>query len=133
MKTLKKYLLISSIILLSSWNENKPSELTFNSNLTADRCNEWASMTEFRYLFIKICEYDSGGSGYYNFKNNYNKGIRFSFKIFHNNGNVTRGSTNLKSGETTRASCYSCAEKNGGGNKSYEISKVFFEGEKGYW
>ena len=130
MKTFKKYLLRGSIILFTSWSEYNPNEFKNNSNIILDRCNEWASTSEYRYLFIKICEYVSGGSGYYQFKNNYNKGIRFSFKIFHNNGNVTKGSTNIKSGKTSRASCFSCAEKNGGGNRSYEISKVFLKEKK---
>lgn len=98
-----------------------------------DRCNEWASTSQYKHLYIKICEYESGGSGYYQFKNNYNKAIRFSFKIYHRNGDVTKGSTNVKPGKIHRASCYSCAEKNGGGNKSYEISNVYFQGDEGYW
>ncbi|MEX0995658.1 MAG: hypothetical protein WDZ45_01260 [Flavobacteriaceae bacterium] len=106
---------------------NKENKTTF------DRCSEWDSTNEYKHLYTKLCEYESGGSGYYQFKNNYDKNVRFSFKIYHKNGKVTKGSTNVKSGQTHKASCYSCAQKNGGGNESYVIENVFFEGEEGYW
>lgn len=102
-------------------------------NNQSNRCTEWDSTNTYKHLYIQICEYKSGGSGYYQFKNNYNKAVRFSFKIYHQNGNVTSGSTNVKSGKIHKASCYDCATKNGGGNKSYEIDNVYFEGEEGYW
>lgn len=100
---------------------------------TIDRCTKWNSISQYKHLYIKLCEYDAGGSGYYQFKNNYKKAVRFSFRIHHQNGNMTTGSTNVKPGEIHKASCYDCANKNGGGNKLYEINDLYFEGEEGFW
>lgn len=134
MKSTTSFLVLPLFVFFLLPTNITPSDVNKNPSLeTLDRCTEWDSTRTYEHLYMRLCEYDSGGSGYYEFKNNYNKHVRFSFKIYHKNGDVTKGSTNVKSGQTHKASCYKCAQKNGGGNESYVIDKVFFEGEKGYW
>lgn len=134
MKSTTSFLVLSLFIFIFTLTNSSPLEVNkYPLVKTVDKCTEWDSPSTYEHLYVKLCEYDSGDSGYYQFKNNYDKHVRFSFKIYHKNGEITQGSTNVKSGQTHKASCYNCAQKNGGGNESYEIDKVFFEGEKGYW
>ncbi len=124
MKLLKSSLLIFGLITLMSFT------------IGSDRCTDWQSWSKYgreSKLFIKICEYESGGSGYYKFKNNNDKAVRISFTLTFNNGKTFKGSTNVKAySETSGASCYSCASKNSG-VKEWSLTTIAFAGEQGYW
>lgn len=107
--------------------------LSNNAERVADRCTGWQANSAHSGIDIMICEYESGGSGYYKFRNRYNKAARISFKITFRNGKSTTGSTNIPAGsETSGSSCFSCAAKNSG-VQSWSLEKVKFEGEDGYW
>ncbi len=101
-----------------------------------DKCSEWqaaASSGRASDIYIKICEYASGGSGSYNFKNNSNKAVRISFILTFNNGKTNKGSKNIRANSEARpSSCFNCAQKNGG-LKEWSLTKIAFEGEEGYW
>lgn len=104
--------------------------------VAADRCTSWqaykTSGPESR-IFIKICEYESGGSGYYKFKNDNDKDVRISFVITFNDGSTWKGSTKIDAYSTTDGSaCSKCASKKSGVD-SWELTKIAFEGENGYW
>jgi hypothetical protein len=109
--------------------------LSFSNN-KGDRCTEWNSAAQYgreSKIFIKICEYESGGSGYYKFKNDNNSAVRISFVITFNNGSTWEASTNVKAySETNGSSCFNCAKKNSGA-QHWSLKSVAFEGEEGYW
>ena len=119
------YIILTALLIVLSDDSS--------SLLQEKNCTGWTNTSEHRYLYIRICEYVSGGSGTYEFKNESNQDVRFSFKIYHNNGKITSGSTKVKSGEEHRASCFTCATKNGGGTDSYEIYKVCYESDDCFW
>lgn len=100
-----------------------------------DRCNEWQSWKDTgpeSRIFIKICEYASGGSGYYKFKNENNKAVRISFELIFNDDTKFKGSCNIKANsEHSPGACFKCAKKNGG-VKQWKLTKIAFEGEEGY-
>ncbi len=114
------------------------SAITISMSFTNvdDRCTDWLAWGNYgreSKLYIKICEYESGGSGYYKFKNSNDKAVRISFELIFNNGKTSTGSTNIKAyHETNGSSCYSCADKNSG-VKEWSLKKIAFEGEDGYW
>lgn len=123
-KSLSIVLILFAIIFLMSFTSGN------------DRCTDWEAWGNYgreSKLYIKICEYESGGSGYYKFKNSNDKAVRISFELTFNNGKTSKGSTNVKVySETSGSSCYSCASKNSG-VKEWSITKIAFEGEDGYW
>ena len=103
----------------------------------SDICSEWSpggAAGPISLLYLKVCEYKDGGSGYLKLKNENNKSVRLSYKIYFNNGKTANGNTNIPSNsETSGSSCFYCATKNGGGVLKFEFDHIFFEGEKGYW
>ena len=107
------------------------------SSSNSDRCTDWQPWgrhgRESR-IFIKICEYESGDSGYYKFKNENDIGVRISFTLTFNDGTTWKGSQNLAAHFTDKygSACSSCSSKRNG-VKSWELTKIIFEGEKGYW
>lgn len=106
--------------------------LLISSNAWAgDRCTVW--MGGDAGIYIRICEYESGGSGYVQFKNTKYKDARISYVLIFNNGKRSKGSTPIKArSETGGASCYSCARQNSG-VRQWAITKIRFRGEAGYW
>lgn len=111
-----------------------PFLMSFNNS--NDKCTDWQSWGNYgreSKLYIKICEYESGGSGYYKFKNSNDKAVRISFELTFNSGKVSKGSTNVKAySETSGSSCFSCASKNSG-VKEWSLTNIAFDGEDGYW
>jgi hypothetical protein len=101
-----------------------------------DRCTDWQPWGHAgreAKLYIKVCEYESRGSGYYKFKNSNDKAVRISFELTFNSGKVSKGSKNIPAfTESGPSSCYSCATKNSG-VKEWRLTKIAFEGEDGYW
>jgi len=113
--------------------------MSFNSstNGDGDKCTEWAAWENSgrgAKIYVKVCEYESGGSGYYKFKNNNDQSVRIFFTFYFKNGKTMKRSKNIPAYSVTDgAACYNCAIKNGGGVKSWSITGMHFEGEKGYW
>jgi hypothetical protein len=92
MKSLTSLLVLPLFIFFSLPTKITPSDVNKNMlSSTFDRCTEWDSTSTYEHLYIKLCEYDSGGSGYYQFKNNYDKHVRFSFKIYHKTETSQKG------------------------------------------
>ncbi|PHR49184.1 MAG: hypothetical protein COA32_03800 [Fluviicola sp.] len=131
-----KILIILSLISLLSTTK----DFTTNSNKVIsskeNRCTSWdpwGTSGQERLLYLKICEYSSGGSGYIKFKNSNNQAVRISYKLTFNNGKTQTGSTNISANsETNKSSCFNCAQKNSG-VKYWSLTKIAFEGEEGYW
>lgn len=120
-------LIVASLLMSFDGKESK----------TIDNCTGWQKWGDYgreAKIYLKVCEYDSGGSGYTKFKNSNNKAVRISFEFTFYNGKVDKNnSTKINAySETNPSSCYSCARKNGG-LKSWKITKIAFEGEKGFW
>lgn len=131
---MKKVILftMATIVALGIMSFSLSNENSENLKNTYDNCTDWDEW-ESTDVYIKICEYSSGGSGYYKFKNDNDKGVRISFTLYFANGKTSRLSTNIKAySETNGASCFSCAKKNGGADQ-WQITKMTFEGEEGYW
>lgn len=122
---MKKYLLTTLVLSL------------FSLGLMAqDQCTDWSEYyIEGRKsgLYLKTCQYESGGSGYYKLKNTNGKDVRVHFKIVFNDGTSFKGSTNIKAySQTSGSSCFKCAAKNSGA-KNWTVTKYAFKGEEGYW
>ena len=101
-----------------------------SSAMAARKCTEWLGGTSG--IYIKICEYEGGGSGYYKFRNDNNRDARVSFKLIFNDGKALKGSTPVKANsETGGASCFSCAERNSGVAR-WIFRKIYFRGDKGF-
>lgn len=100
-----------------------------------DRCTEWMPWrTSGREanIYLKICERESGGSGYYSFKNDNKKAVYIGYKLTYNNGKTFKGGRRIQAySETGGISCSECASKNGG-VKEWELTSVIFEGEVGF-
>ena len=101
-----------------------------------DRCSDWNPGGQYgreSKIYIMVCEYESGNSGYYRFKNGHDKAIRISFELTFNSGKTYTASANVKAySESSHSSCYSCANKNSG-VKHWSLKKIAFEGEDGYF
>jgi hypothetical protein len=121
-----KTIIILSFALLSLSNFKFPVK-------NGDRCSDWAPYgKEGREaaLFIKICEYESGNSGYIQIKNENKKEVSLTYVVNFKNGKSQTGRTSIPANkETSGSSCWQCAEKNGGGILSWRFEKIKFEGE----
>lgn len=127
-----KTILLTSLIAFLYFPINTSNIKELKSN----RCTSWDAYSNTgreSELYLKICEYSSGGSGYIKFKNGNNVGVRISYKLTFYNGETQTGSTNVKAfSETSGSSCYNCAQKNSG-VKYWALTKIVYEGENGYW
>ena len=85
----------------------------YASNALAERCTDWASSSSVPAA-IKMCEYDSGGSGHAMVKNTGYTTARICYKLFSGSKKVESGCHTLAPDDQTKFSCFSCAERNGG-------------------
>ena len=105
-------------------------------NELGDRCSNWQRWKNYGHgsqIYLKVCERASGGSGYTQWKNTDRRDVRISWRFNYYKGNPSKGSTRIKGyGQTTPSSCYRCARRNSG-LKTWEMTKIAFEGQKGFW
>jgi hypothetical protein len=102
-----------------------------------EHCSEWDCWQQAgkkSLIYIQICEDVNGKSAYYHFKNENAKAVRISFQIEHKNGKTTNGSTRIEAKTQSKdALCTLCAHEQGGGNVSWKLTKIAFEGDAGFW
>lgn len=93
-----------------------PTLLTFlfaTSPAAADKCRNWTWPGVA--VMVRTCQYDSGGSGYYEVLNRAPKrSQRVRWTIHHKNGKKTMGARTLDPRQSTRGSCFLCSELNSG-------------------
>ena len=126
---MKKLVLILSLSILIFSSFTNPVKIQ-------DTCSDWTSAGEGRlaYLYLKVCEYESGNSGYIKIKNENNKAVRLTYHLKFKNGDHESGSNKIgANSESNSSSCWNCAVKNTGGLESFVFDNVFFEGEEGFW
>lgn len=108
----------------------------FSSFSSKDRCTDWQSYGPSgreSKVSVKICEYESSGSGYFTFKNDSTKGAKINYTLIFKNGKKLIGTTKIRANsETTPLTCFNCATKNSGVD-SWTLTELAFEGEEGYW
>ena len=85
----------------------------YSSNALAERCTDWAPSSSVPAA-MKMCEYDSGGSGHAMVKNTGYTTARICYKLFNGGKKVQSGCNTLAPDDSTNFSCFSCAERNGG-------------------
>jgi len=121
-----------TIVALGIMSFSLSNENLENLKNTYDNCTDWQEW-ESTDIYIKTCEYSGGGSGYYKFKNDNDKGVRIRFTLYFNNGKESKLSKNISGNSiSSHSSCFSCARKNGGVDQ-WSITEIIFEGEEGYW
>ncbi|MBG0789131.1 MAG: hypothetical protein H0S80_01385 [Desulfovibrionaceae bacterium] len=97
-----------------------------------NKCTDWDA--PIQNIYIMICQYPSGGSGYLRFKNANDKDVRIWYTVFFKNGSTQKGSTPIGARSATEgASCSNCAYAKGGGVYRWQLRDIKFRGEKGYW
>lgn len=111
--------------------------LIYGFCMPGDQCTPWeAWQTNGKNsgIYLQICENPDGTSAYYHFKNTTAKAVRISFSINHKNGKSTKGSVQIKAKTQGKdALCTLCATRQGGGNNTWKLTKIAFEGEAGFW
>jgi hypothetical protein len=85
----------------------------FTGNALADDCTDW-NQSSSSDAALKVCQYDSGGSGYARVKNTGYVTARICYELTRKGSKVEHGCNTLAPGSETKFSCFGCAERNGG-------------------
>ena len=79
-----------------------------------DKCRPWHFPG--KSISFETCEYKSGGSGFYDIGNTGGTTLNLSWEIHFRNGKTSKGASwKTLAGHSHKASCFNCAQKNGGG------------------